>query len=234
MNAWGWIGIVIVVLLVLALIGFLVWWYTRPAPITACVGDDQCPLGNRCTAGQCVTGCTTDARCPAGQRCVNGQCTTPSTIIVTGVGSGVTEVTTGGAGSVCTTDAQCLNGFGCAGGRCVAGVGTNVCMICRQQITNGNGTVTSVTGVTGSFNNGNGTYSGYPPPAAVTNGNNGMNGNVCTMDAQCPIGQRCVYGRCTNVFCTMDAQCPTGSRCVGGGCTPITAGGNNGMTSCNR
>ncbi len=43
----------------------------------ACLGNDDCPLGNLCVGNLCVTGCSDTRACPSGQSCCSGACIDP-------------------------------------------------------------------------------------------------------------------------------------------------------------
>ncbi len=59
------------------------------------------------------------------------------------------------------------------------------------------------------------------PEATATATPTPTGGPVCGDDRDCPTGQACTDGTCTEVSCEDDSTCPTGSTCQDGTCGPL-------------
>lgn len=162
-----------------------------------CTTDSDCPTGEICDGGECVpdttTDCATDADCPAGYVCDGGTCvpdTTPD----------------------CYTDADCPPGTVCDGGTCVTDPSPHLpmCSVCEDHEDCGGPSDLCM----GGFVDGT-TRCGV---ACENVGGDCGEGNVCFDFPDLP--DQCVPASmdCTP-DCTTDAECPPGEHCQGGYCT---------------
>lgn len=160
-----------------------------------------CPVywgdgGDPCRAGRCGGACESVFDCGPGELCAGGRCVTPPSSCRThgdcpvGTYCGDAECV---LSDVCTSDARCTSGMWCDfRGTCTPhGPGD-----CRSQSDCG--------------------------PAQLCIENRCVDvSTTCQLDRECPGGQVCLNNECTRV-CSGDAQCATGDRCVGSFCRATT------------
>ncbi|MEM9192007.1 MAG: putative metal-binding motif-containing protein [Myxococcota bacterium] len=165
--------------------------------VTRCSPAGHCSAGGRCAAGYCLEECMADSDCSAGTVCQDGLCIASS-------------------GGMCAADADCPMGEVCLMGVCAATPPPAGCMAdsdCPAASFCNGGVCTSICRAE-SCNMADDDCDGAIDEYCAGGG------GMCADDADCPMGEKCLGGRCGSgpVYCMADANCAPGQVCVGGVC----------------